>query len=517
MPTYAPTLAVNTSHVPTHTPTAKPSDDESNGHAGSGGLGGNDFVKIITGGRRSGSGKSILGGLGGSGGLNGGGGGAGGGDQDDTESPSAVPTYAPTLAVNTSHVPTHTPTAKPSEHESAKNELEKKIINKVMQPGKEQRPTISKVNKEKSETATLEVSMYSSDGQGWFQADYMGSSYYISDESRTELIAYGSIANGTYEGICLYCFDEGSYYFRVTPNNRSLNVRWSFCNTNGTSDQELAFHIKNSVCIPDVLRTVEMICDETVSAVVTLQGKLVFEGITGEDLTSKDVHVITKTLADNVPGWDTTNIELLTARPNTHNIVTLKTDRLLSPFTQDILFEVSFVPEIVYHYTDLSFNGLNSLVVELRNILENVIITHEFLEDLIENAKFLEDSRLKDVRGVQLISLSTSDISYPGSLPITLYADNSMDATNEYDHLKNTLHTEQYHSWGMFSSVKEIIAHTFAVGVVVASIVVGVAVVIISRQTRPPDAFTPEEMDMSAFDSRSRFRSDLRAAIGTGL
>lgn len=276
----------------------------------------------------------------------------------------------------------------------------------------------------KVETGTpsvlLKVEMVSGSGSGWFGSNYEGLGFYISDESKTNLLAYGTLANGSYSGYCEFCFDDGSYYFRVsTPEAHNTKASWSFCHTTGEYGEQLSFHIENGECIPDALLDVNMICDATYSTVVTVQGSLTLTGVASEVIDSGSVWVLTSAISESVTGWDSSAIYISKTVLSSHPF-NLK-NRALSSFTYDVQFEASFVTEMAYEIDGTSYFGVIGLVEELKEELSSVISGGNFADTVRTLAISTGVSALDDVQGVSLLDLAVEDITYLGTKEIMLY------------------------------------------------------------------------------------------------
>lgn len=293
----------------------------------------------------------------------------------------------------------------------------------------------------------LKVTMFDSQGDGWYQSNYEGSAFYISDETKTELLAYGTLENGTYSGFCSFCFDDGSYYFRATTDATNTGAKWSFCHTQGTIGEQLSFHIKDGRCIPDALVDVDMICDGTYSTVVTVKGKLAIAGVATEMFDSQSASVVTHALSESVFGWD--NSEILISE-TTLNMRALSSsqDRVLTSFVYDIDFEASFVSEMAYEVDGTSYYGVVGLVVELSEELENVLLSGQFVDTVKTLAMSLGVTSLDDVTSASLLSLEVEDISYVGTKELVLsgdYEETGTETSSSY--LEDTLSSYQVYSF----------------------------------------------------------------------
>ena len=268
----------------------------------------------------------------------------------------------------------------------------------------------------------LKVQMADSRGLGWFKPDYLGTYFYISDESKTDLIAYGTLENGSYTGFCQFCFDDGSFYFRVMSDKKNPYVTWSFCNTEGTYGQQLAFHIKGGKCIPDALLDVDMVCESSYSTVVTVRGVLALAGVQSEILDEASAWVITSSLSESVYGWENSEIRVSGSSLNLRSSVNV--NRALTTFTHDVEFEATFVTEIAYDIDGTSYYGVLGLVSELQEELSGSVASGQFASLLRSLALSSGVVALDEVQAASLVLLDVEEITYVGVKDMVLTADN---------------------------------------------------------------------------------------------
>eukprot|EP01041_Mallomonas_annulata_P006003 gene6003-12102_t len=267
-------------------------------------------------------------------------------------------------------------------------------------------------------TSLLKVTMFESNGQGWFKPNYEGLAFYISDESKTELLAYGTLENGSYSGFCQFCFDDGSYYFRVTtPGDHNTDAQWSFCNTKGEYGQQLAFHIEDGTCVPDALIDVNAICEGTYSTVVTVKGQLSLSGVVSEVFDSGSAWVVSNAIAESVSGWDSAEVYI---SDTNLNIRTDTRGRALSSFTFDINFEASFVSEMAYEIDGTSYFGVVGLVEELKIELADIVYSGSFTNTVRALAFSSGVVALDDVHEAKLVDLQIEDITYVGTKDLSI-------------------------------------------------------------------------------------------------
>eukprot|EP01041_Mallomonas_annulata_P001539 gene1539-2969_t len=350
-----------------------------------------------------------------------------------TTRPTVLPTFKPSPAPSPTNMtrpptgipsgqPTDQPSGQPSGQPSAVPTTE--IENEAVRSPVREKPKIMKFERtlkkakptkavESPSPVELKVTMSSPCGDGWFDKHYEGTMFHIADESKKELIAYGTLASGSYLGYCEYCFGEGSYYFRVTADHQCHDAKWSFCGTTGSYSEQLSFHIEDGECIPDALVDLEMICKESYSSVVIVSGKLALTGFSSEIFSKKDKYVIAQALSMTVPGWDTDNIVI--EHLNLNFRISKQNERSLLPFTLEVSFEVSFVPEIAYEYESTSYSGIEELVEKLKDILVDATSYGEFSSNLRSSASSAGDRQLATIRGTELLELDLMDVIYVGT------------------------------------------------------------------------------------------------------
>jgi len=134
------------------------------------------------------------------------------------------------------------------------------------------------------------VEMYDQEDDGWWQNDYLGTSWYIYDTGRTELFESGTLCDGAY-GKCDVCLGDGSYIYRATYN-KFLNLSasddadkhahdashndwraWQFCGVSGHYSDELHFHIEKGKCFADGIRRLDDIYAASCSAHESFESK----------------------------------------------------------------------------------------------------------------------------------------------------------------------------------------------------------------------------------------------------
>jgi hypothetical protein len=257
----------------------------------------------------------------------------------------------------------------------------------------------------------LRITMWDEEGDGWWKNDYSGSSWYLADDTRTELFYTGTLCDGS-SGYCNLCLGDGSYTIRFSGDEADDFVAWDFCGVRGEYAQELSFHVKKGECIPDSLVNLEQICAGTVSSTVTLSGVLALAGFSSEVFNVADTSIVSRVLGEFVTGWSET-LNVVSTSLDTR-AMTLSTRRL-SEFTFDLAFEVSFGAEKVYGVDGRDFSAVNDLVSTLGDNLASRVASSQFISLLHSSAAVVSSSHLTQVRAAELVSLELDGISYQGT------------------------------------------------------------------------------------------------------
>ncbi len=122
------------------------------------------------------------------------------------------------------------------------------------------------IQEQTSDCKNVTISTYGSSSDG-ISETYIGASWVISDaDTYTKVYSYNTnwgtdLEHGNSNNVCL---SDGSYIFRVLGAQSSYDlatVEWSFCGEIGDQYNELRFDIKDGICTPIMLSTVEDICN----------------------------------------------------------------------------------------------------------------------------------------------------------------------------------------------------------------------------------------------------------------
>eukprot|EP00602_Paraphysomonas_sp_CaronLab_P007431 CAMPEP_0185017966 /NCGR_PEP_ID=MMETSP1103-20130426/807_1 /TAXON_ID=36769 /ORGANISM="Paraphysomonas bandaiensis, Strain Caron Lab Isolate" /LENGTH=644 /DNA_ID=CAMNT_0027547597 /DNA_START=58 /DNA_END=1992 /DNA_ORIENTATION=- len=257
----------------------------------------------------------------------------------------------------------------------------------------------------------LRITMYDQEGDGWWQNNYLGSSWYLADDTRTELFYTGTLCDGE-DGYCNICLGDGSYTIRFSGEPGNFTA-WDFCGVTGGHAMELTFHVKKGKCYADSLTTLDTTCFGEVNSTVTLTGVIALGGITTEVFDLSDSKVLVRSLARMVDGWSPDRMNVVSTILD--SVAFSEDSRRLSSFTHDVTFEVSFESERAYHVDGRDYALLNQLVEKLASELEEKISSGDLLTALSTRATLANVVPLTQVTDIQLLSLEVESVTYSGS------------------------------------------------------------------------------------------------------
>jgi len=257
------------------------------------------------------------------------------------------------------------------------------------------------------------VTMFSDEGDGWFQTNYHGARWYIFDAVRTHVFFSGTLCDG-FNGRCKICLGDGSYVYRVTGFGRDdedFDRVWDFCGVTGTYQEELTFHIKKGKCYPDVLRNVSQICADSGEAYITLGGVLAVAGMSTELFSSSDASVLFGALGSEVTQWSSNDIKFVSSVLDSASVLN---GRKLGVYTHDVSFTVGFDAK-AFNVDGFIFSNVQELTSQIREFLESKIDNGEFLSDISSQASALNVPMMNSVQGVALTSLEVLSVEYKGT------------------------------------------------------------------------------------------------------
>jgi hypothetical protein len=289
----------------------------------------------------------------------------------------------------------------------------------------------------------LRITMWDEEGDGWWKNDYSGSSWYLADDTRTELFFTGTLCDGK-SGFCNLCLGDGSYTIRFTGDEADDFVAWDFCGVRGEYAQELSFHVKKGECIPDSLVNLEQVCAGTVSSTITLSGVLALAGFSSEVFNVADTSLVSRVLGEFVTGWSET-LNVVSTSLDTRSM--LLSSRRLSEHTFDIAFEVSFAAEKMYGVDGRDFSAVENLVSSLGDNLASRVASSQFISLLSDAGRVSTVSHLNQVRAAELVSLKLDGITYEG---VAVMEQSTLPTYNSAD-WGTTTHTKSQYNYTTLS------------------------------------------------------------------
>ncbi|CAE7467217.1 unnamed protein product, partial [Symbiodinium microadriaticum] len=257
----------------------------------------------------------------------------------------------------------------------------------------------------------VRVTMFDKEGDGWWLNDYHGASWYLADDTRTELFYTGTLCTGK-NGFCNLCLGDGSYTIRFTGQPDMAWTAWDFCNVRGGYAHELTFHVYKGKCYPDSLVSLETTCTGTVSSRITLTGVVALGGFNSEIFQEQDSSVISKVIAEYVNGWEADALSVTHTTLDARELA--MSNRRTSEFTFDVEFQVSFVSESTYGVDGRDFRAVENLISNLEDKLSSRFGSSEFVSSINSAARLTSGSSLSQVRAAELVSLELAAITYEG-------------------------------------------------------------------------------------------------------
>lgn len=149
-------------------------------------------------------------------------------------------------------------------------------------------------SKPKPPPKPVPIKLDDGNGDGWFMSDSLVySEFTISDASRMNLIAEGTLCPGKDSVVCEHFLPDGHYIFRASGNldEFSGNYTWELCGkeASGYIGNEVAFQFKKGKCYADEVITVDDYINGTaIDTVLTLDGHFLMENVHFASLSEKE-------------------------------------------------------------------------------------------------------------------------------------------------------------------------------------------------------------------------------------
>lgn len=278
----------------------------------------------------------------------------------------------------------------------------------------------------------VRVTMFDQEGDGWWQSDYRGASWYLADDRRTSLFQTGSLCGSDLEtlksrprgrdsnkeksvgksGYCNLCLGDGTYSMRFSGEPSPDFTAWDFCGVQGGHAQELTFHIKKGKCIPDSLLSVDAECYGSVVSTVTVIGVVNLMGLTSEFVESSQYSILPGILADSIVGWEAKNIEVLSTTLTSRALSS--SSRSLAEFEVDVQFSATFESEADFGVEGRMYSKVVSLVSFLKDSLSSRVSSDGFTLSLAQSAVLAGALSLEKVQSAELVSLTLDSVTYEG-------------------------------------------------------------------------------------------------------
>jgi hypothetical protein len=171
-----------------------------------------------------------------------------------------------------------------------------------------------------------------------------------------------------------------------------------------------------------------MLCEDTVSSVVTVRVQLLLHGLPTEVFAEDDAEVVMMALADVVPGLEASQIEIESSTLSLRTIT--GRHRALSSYSIQLNLLASFVPELAFQYSGTSYNGVKELVSYLGNVLTVASSSGEFLSMIRTTSTEEEDFKMSHVFQTEVIGFELAEITYVGTKTLS-YGSKTVEVKSE--------------------------------------------------------------------------------------
>jgi len=289
----------------------------------------------------------------------------------------------------------------------------------------------------------VEVTMYDAESDGWWLTNYLGTSWYIYDTTRTALFETGTLCNFT-NGACKLCLGDGNYIYRATYD-KNLNstyteksdrhvaqhnanfTAWDFCGVSGHYSDELHFHVKKGKCVADYITCLDDICDDIqVFANIQVLGSMLVSGVSSNDFDSADSNVFVSAFVKEVTGMKTSNVAVLSSAVDSTLSVGASKSFVVS-------FVLNFVTDSTFALDGTANAAVDTLVTKMHSSLNTQIASGEYVSAVHSAALSSHVGAMSSVNGVSLLSFELKSVTYSGSRDMivgkTMVADVQMEDT----------------------------------------------------------------------------------------
>jgi len=263
----------------------------------------------------------------------------------------------------------------------------------------------------------VEVTMYDEEGKGWWFSNYLGTSWYIYDTSRTTLFETGTLCNHT-NGACKLCLGDGSYIYRATYDKDNSTIAldthdevhnnftsWDFCGVSGHYSDELHFHVKKGKCVADFITCLTDICDDVqVFANVQILGSMLVSDVSSNQFDAADSNVFVSAFVKEVTGIQVSNVAVLSSS-------------LAIGTTQSFVvnFALNFVTDSSFALDGTANAAVDTLVSKMASSLNMQMANGEYVAAVHSLALSNKVGAMASVTSVSLLSFDLNAVTYTGS------------------------------------------------------------------------------------------------------
>ena len=260
------------------------------------------------------------------------------------------------------------------------------------------------------------LQLFDSVSRSWFRPNGLGSAWYITDDSRTHVLALGSKMSVTPMEHYEVPLHDGSYYLRVTGalDDGAGTHYWEFCGTAGSTGDELSFYVTDGRCFAADHFTAQMLGSGRIRTTLTLEGTITLERVSDTDMiTSVELGLAKQSLLTGVSSYLLEGNTQLTVAGNNGNVGSSiefsDARRLSGDMKLDVLAKLVL--------EDMGYDGTNKHTVKLfsDSVISDIrefVSSGSYASLLKETALDRGNSFLLSVHSAVLDSLDVEGVTY---------------------------------------------------------------------------------------------------------
>eukprot|EP00603_Paraphysomonas_imperforata_P002830 CAMPEP_0114441358 /NCGR_PEP_ID=MMETSP0103-20121206/16326_1 /TAXON_ID=37642 ORGANISM="Paraphysomonas imperforata, Strain PA2" /NCGR_SAMPLE_ID=MMETSP0103 /ASSEMBLY_ACC=CAM_ASM_000201 /LENGTH=868 /DNA_ID=CAMNT_0001612455 /DNA_START=211 /DNA_END=2816 /DNA_ORIENTATION=- len=264
--------------------------------------------------------------------------------------------------------------------------------------------------------AYLEVKMMATNGYGWFQDSYQGTSYSISDADGHRQLVSGTTCEPSSQGgqsdyNCWHVLVDGAYTFRVTGDlndHSSGDMSWSFCNTTGSESIHMFFKIKDGECHVVAIYPLQSICNTRVNTLnkVSLTMETIntsaVEGIAG--FASVDRGAFSVSLANLLSFVDARDIQFVNVISYSDVVSNSSTCCHKTTISVNL-----YINTLKAGYDPLDLGSMNEMTALAVSTLRQEIETDDTFFNILKGTSAFNSTFFRYIQSLSLLQLTVDD------------------------------------------------------------------------------------------------------------